>query len=199
MSEEFVGRFAQGAFGLVPFSRQKYFKVLTRVDLVLLLLLVSLRHTLMVSDRFPKRQYFQRSSSAANSSKPQDSNGMGPTRRENGIKFHGKSLLMYLLRSERLLKCESGLRPSEVPRTGYPTSSVPQVFHHLNMLMRHSANMTKSGQYLEANLQSHQLETGTSYPLLQPSNTGILASETWLKRVWVQFDALDIRVEFSSP
>ena len=91
--------------------------------------------------------------------------------------------------------------PLKYQGLGIPHPLSLQVFHHLSMLMRHSANMTKSGQYLEANLQSHQLETGTSYPLLQqqPSNTGILASETWLKRVWVQFDALDIRVEFSSP
>ncbi|CAJ1934778.1 unnamed protein product [Cylindrotheca closterium] len=70
-----------------------------------------------------------------------------------------------------------------------------------SVLMRHSANRTKTGQYLEANLQSHQLETGTSFPLLQqePTNTGILASETWLKQVWIELDSLGIRVKISSP
>ncbi|CAJ1934642.1 unnamed protein product [Cylindrotheca closterium] len=55
---------------------------------------------------------------------------------------------------------------------GIPHPFALQVFHHLSVLMRHLANRTKTGQYLEANLQSHQLET-------EPTNTGILASKTF--------------------
>ncbi|CAJ1953065.1 unnamed protein product [Cylindrotheca closterium] len=91
--------------------------------------------------------------------------------------------------------------PLKYQGLGIPHPFALQVFHHLSVLMRHSANRTKTGQYLEANLQSHQLETGISFPLLQqePTNTGILASETWLKRVWIELDSLGIRVEISSP
>ena len=91
--------------------------------------------------------------------------------------------------------------PLKYQGLGIPHPFALQVFHHLSVLMRHSANRTKTGQYLEANLQSHQLETGTSFPLLQqqPTNTGILASATWIKRVWIELDALGIRVEISSP
>ncbi|CAJ1969840.1 unnamed protein product [Cylindrotheca closterium] len=91
--------------------------------------------------------------------------------------------------------------PLKYQGLGIPHPFALQVFHHLSVLMRHSAHRTKTGQYLEANLQSHQLETGTSCPLLQqePTNTGILASETWLKRVWIELDSLGIRVKISSP
>ncbi|CAJ1963917.1 unnamed protein product, partial [Cylindrotheca closterium] len=91
--------------------------------------------------------------------------------------------------------------PLKYQGLGIPHPFALQVFHLLSVLMRHLASRTKTGQYLEANLQSHQLETGTSFPLLQqePTNTGILASETWLKRVWIELDSLGIRVEISSP
>ena len=90
--------------------------------------------------------------------------------------------------------------PLKYQGLGIPHPFSLQVFHHLGVLMRHSANATKTGRYMEANLQSHQLETGTSYALFQqvPSNTGILTTDSLLKRIWVQLDALDIRVEFQS-
>ncbi|CAJ1943995.1 unnamed protein product [Cylindrotheca closterium] len=91
--------------------------------------------------------------------------------------------------------------PLKYQGLGIPHPFALQVFHHLSFIMRHLANRTETGQYLEANLQSHQLETGTSFPLLQqePTNTGILASKTWLKRGWIELDSLGIRVEISSP
>jgi hypothetical protein len=90
--------------------------------------------------------------------------------------------------------------PLKYQGLGIPHPFSLQVFHHLGVLMRHSANATKTGRYMEANLQSHQLETGTSYALFQqvPSNTAILTTDSLLKRIWVQLDALDIWVEFQS-
>ncbi|CAJ1970459.1 unnamed protein product [Cylindrotheca closterium] len=60
------------------------------------------------------------------------------------------------------------------------------------------ANRTKTGDYMEANFQAHQLETGTSFGLLQQvyTNMAILASDTWMKRVWHE---LDIYVTCDSP
>ncbi|CAJ1959611.1 unnamed protein product [Cylindrotheca closterium] len=76
-----------------------------------------------------------------------------------------------------------------------------QVIKHLDMLLRHSANNTKTGAFLEAVLQAHQLKTGTSYGLFQQaySNTSILASDTWAKRTWSELDSLSIHLEFDSP
>ena len=69
------------------------------------------------------------------------------------------------------------------------------------MPLRHPANRTDTATYLENNLQSHQLETGTSYGILQQdySNTAILASDTWLKRVWRELDGLGMYIAFDSP
>ncbi|CAJ1963599.1 unnamed protein product [Cylindrotheca closterium] len=69
------------------------------------------------------------------------------------------------------------------------------------MLLRHPANQTKTGAFLEAVLQAHQLETGTSYGLFQQvyANTSILASDTWAKRTWSELDSLPIHLEFDSP
>jgi hypothetical protein len=88
--------------------------------------------------------------------------------------------------------------PLKYQGLGIPHPMSLQVFHHLDILLRHLANRTKTGTYLEANLQAHQLETGTSFGLLQQvsDDTGALASDTWLKRVWVLLDLLHIRVEF---
>ncbi|CAJ1938447.1 unnamed protein product [Cylindrotheca closterium] len=54
---------------------------------------------------------------------------------------------------------------------------------------------------MEAAVQEHQLETGTSFGLFQQdySNTAILASDTWLKRVWKELEDLDIYVALDSP
>ncbi|CAJ1968246.1 unnamed protein product [Cylindrotheca closterium] len=69
------------------------------------------------------------------------------------------------------------------------------------MLLRHPANKTKTGAFLEAVLQAHQLETGTSYGLFQQvyANTSILASDTWANRTWSELDSLSIHLEFDSP
>ncbi|CAJ1945364.1 unnamed protein product [Cylindrotheca closterium] len=63
------------------------------------------------------------------------------------------------------------------------------------------ANRTKTGDYMEANVQAHQLETGMSFGLLQQvyTNTAILASDTWMKRVWHELKGLDIYVAYDSP
>ncbi|CAJ1954229.1 unnamed protein product [Cylindrotheca closterium] len=60
---------------------------------------------------------------------------------------------------------------------------------------------TKTGAYMDANLQAHQLETGTSFGLLQQDyqNTSILASDTWLKWVWKELESLDVYMTFDSP
>ncbi|CAJ1946086.1 unnamed protein product, partial [Cylindrotheca closterium] len=54
---------------------------------------------------------------------------------------------------------------------------------------------------MEAAVQEHQLETGTSFGLFQQdySNTATLASDTWLKRVWKELEDLDIYVALDSP
>ena len=76
---------------------------------------------------------------------------------------------------------------------GVPHSFGTQVSRHLDMLLRHMANRTKTGELLVAALESHQLETGTSFGLFQQEycNTAILASDTWLKQgfAWVGFVA----------
>src|SRR5210317_476621 len=92
------------------------------------------------------------------------------------------------------------MAPISLQGLGVPHPFASQIFAHLDMLLRHPANRTQTSRYLEALLQAHQLETGTSFGLLQQdySNTAILSSETWLKRVWRQFDSLDIFVAFDS-
>ncbi|CAJ1939883.1 unnamed protein product [Cylindrotheca closterium] len=69
------------------------------------------------------------------------------------------------------------------------------------MLLRHMSNRTKTGAYMDANIQAHQLETGTSFGIIQQvySNTAISASDTWLKRVWKDFEDLDMYIAFDSP
>ncbi|CAJ1938782.1 unnamed protein product [Cylindrotheca closterium] len=75
---------------------------------------------------------------------------------------------------------------------GLPHPFGCQVFKHLKMLLQHMANRSKTGDYMEANFQAHQLETGTSFAILQQvyNNTAILASDLWMKqcgmnlRVW---------------
>ena len=84
---------------------------------------------------------------------------------------------------------------------GIPNSFACQLYAHLDMLLRHPANRTDTAKYLENKLQSHQLETGTSFGLFQQdySNTAILASDTWLKRVWEELESVDMYVAFDSP
>ena len=54
---------------------------------------------------------------------------------------------------------------------------------------------------MSAALEANQLETGTSFGLLQQvyCNTAILTSDTWLKRVWHGLDSLSIHVEMDVP
>ena len=82
-----------------------------------------------------------------------------------------------------------------------PHPFATQTFRQLDMLLRHPANRTQTNRYLSAVLQSHQLETGTSFGILQQdySNTGILASDTWVKRCWKQLEELDIFVACDTP
>ncbi|CAJ1956253.1 unnamed protein product [Cylindrotheca closterium] len=84
---------------------------------------------------------------------------------------------------------------------GVPHLFGKQVYKHLEMILRHMLGGTKPGAYMDANLQAHQLETGTSFGLLQQDyqNTSILASDTWLKRVWKELESLDMYVAFDSP
>ena len=92
--------------------------------------------------------------------------------------------------------------PQKYQGLGIPHPSGLQVTRQLDMLLRHPANYTSTiSHYLDSCLQSHQLETGTSYGLLQQdySNTAILASDTWLKRVWKDLDSAGVHVELSTP
>ena len=93
------------------------------------------------------------------------------------------------------------LAPLQLQGLGIPHPSGLQIFHHLEMLLRHSANKTKTNTYLDAVIQAHQLETGTSYGLLQQDyqNTAILTSETWLKRVWKELESVNAYVAFDTP
>ena len=84
---------------------------------------------------------------------------------------------------------------------GIPHPFGVQMGKHLDMLLRHSANSTSTGVFLQATLQAHQLETGTSFGIFQQEycNTAILTSDTWVKRVWKLLDEHRIHVEFDSP
>ncbi|CAJ1945817.1 unnamed protein product [Cylindrotheca closterium] len=76
--------------------------------------------------------------------------------------------------------------PIELQGVGVPCPYSLQVTKQLDVLLHHPANETKTGAFLEAVIQAHQLETGTSYGLFQQvyANTFILASDTWAKRTW---------------
>ena len=91
--------------------------------------------------------------------------------------------------------------PQKYQGLGIPHPSGLQMSRQLDMLLRHPANRTTTAHYLDSCLQPHQLETGTSYGLLQQdySNTAILASDTWLKRVWKDLDSVGVHVETSTP
>ena len=91
--------------------------------------------------------------------------------------------------------------PVALQGVGVPHPYALQVTRHLDMLLRHPANATKTGVFLEAALQAHQLETGTSYGLFQQvyANTAILTTDTWVKRAWKELDDLSIHLEFDSP
>lgn len=52
--------------------------------------------------------------------------------------------------------------PWAVVYLGAPHPFGTQVSPHLDMLLRHMANRTKTGELLVAALETHQLETGTS-------------------------------------
>ncbi|CAJ1946859.1 unnamed protein product [Cylindrotheca closterium] len=93
------------------------------------------------------------------------------------------------------------LAPLKFQGLGIPHPFGTQVSKHIEVLLRHLSNRTKTGAYMEAAAQEHQLEIGTSFGLFQQdySNTAILASETWLKRVWKELEDLDIYVALDSP
>ena len=84
---------------------------------------------------------------------------------------------------------------------GVPHPYGLQMTKHLDMLMRHMVNHTKTCSFLLSALESHQLETGTSYGLFQQEfcNTAILTTDTWLKRVWREMDSKRIHVEMDIP
>lgn len=87
--------------------------------------------------------------------------------------------------------------PLKFQGLGVPHPFAMQLYQHLEMLLQHPINCTKTGSYLQALFESHQLETGTSCGLLQQeySNTAILASETWLKRIWFHLQEHHIYVD----
>ncbi|CAJ1956966.1 unnamed protein product [Cylindrotheca closterium] len=91
--------------------------------------------------------------------------------------------------------------PVDYQGLGVPHPFGKQVYKHLEMILRHMLGDTKTGAYMDANLQAHQLEIGTSFGLLQQDyqNTSILASDIWLKRVWKELESLDMYVAFDSP
>ena len=93
------------------------------------------------------------------------------------------------------------MAPLKFQGLGIPHPFALQVQHHLDALMRHSSNCTQTYSYLDAALQCHQVETGTSYGLFQQvfDNTAILTSDTWIKRVWKELEDIDIHLEFRSP
>ncbi|CAJ1969985.1 unnamed protein product [Cylindrotheca closterium] len=93
------------------------------------------------------------------------------------------------------------LAPLRFQGLGIPHPFGTQVSKHIEVLLRHLSNRTKTGAYMEAAVQEHQLETGTSFGLFQQdySNTAILASNTWLKRVWKELEDLDIYVALDTP
>ena len=91
--------------------------------------------------------------------------------------------------------------PQRFQGFGIPHPAGLQLSSHLDMLLRHPANFTTTDGFLRLALQRHQLETGTSFPFFQQNydNTGILASDTWLKRVWKDLDHHGIHVELDCP
>lgn len=84
---------------------------------------------------------------------------------------------------------------------GLPNPVVTQLLTHLQFLQKHLSRVTQTTPYLKAVLEGHRLETGTSYGLFQQvfQNTGILTSESWVKRIWEEMDHYDIHVETDSP
>ena len=91
--------------------------------------------------------------------------------------------------------------PLKYQGLGIPHPAGLQLTSQLEMLLRHPVNRTKTATFLEACLQSHRLETGTEFGLLQQcyENTAILTTDSWLKRVWKTSEDNDVHVEFDSP
>ncbi|CAJ1938407.1 unnamed protein product [Cylindrotheca closterium] len=91
----------------------------------------------------------------------------------------------------RNFPCAMVSAPIALQGVGVPHPYDLQVIKHVDMLLRHPANKTKTGGFLEAVLQAHQLETGTSYGLFQQvyTNTSILASDKWAKRTWSELNS----------
>lgn len=97
----------------------------------------------------------------------------------------------------RFFKRLSVFSPLRFQGLGFPNPFVSQVFHHLKTLLKHLTVESQTSGYIRAVLESHRLETGTSFEILQQdySNTAILTTDTWIKRVWHELDSLGIHVE----
>jgi len=62
----------------------------------------------------------------------------------------------------------------------------------MEQLLSHPTNRSQTG---------NRLETGTAFGLLQQdySNMAILASDTWLQRIWPLLESIDAFITFDSP
>lgn len=97
----------------------------------------------------------------------------------------------------RFFKRLAVFSPLRYQGLGLPHPYVTQVLHHLQTILKHLSISTQALPYLRAVLEGHRLESGTSYELFQQDyqNTAILASDTWVKKVWKEMDELGIHIE----
>ena len=81
---------------------------------------------------------------------------------------------------------------------GIPHPFATQVSTHLETLLRHGTNLTNTGTYLTAALEAHQLEIGLPIGLFQQQfqNTGILTTDSWLKKLWQEMESLNIHLAY---
>ena len=91
--------------------------------------------------------------------------------------------------------------PTQLQGLGLPHPYALQVAHHVEACLRHGTNQTNTGQYLSAALEAHQLELGIPLGLFQNrfDEVGLLASDTWLKKVWQELSDLDIHLAYQGP
>ena len=91
--------------------------------------------------------------------------------------------------------------PTQLQGLGLPHPYALQVAHHVEACLRHGTNQTNTGQYLSAALEAHQLELGIPLGLFQNrfNEVGLLASDTWLKKVWQELSDLDIHLAYQGP
>lgn len=97
----------------------------------------------------------------------------------------------------RFFKRLAVFAPIRYQGLGLPHPVVTQLLHHLQMIMKSLSIESQASSYLRAVLEGHRLESGTSYELFQQdySNTAILATDTWVKRVWKELDGFGIHLE----